>query len=51
MGATVEVKYFNSFVLKKTSDVNDQPEWYGSLGIPASIDGGFDPAVIVNQPN
>ena len=51
MGATVEVKYFNSFVLKKTSDNQDQPKWYGSWGIPASIDGGFDEAAVPNQPN
>jgi hypothetical protein len=51
MGATVEVKYFNSFVLKKTSDNQDQPKWYGSWGIPASIDGGFDEASVPNQPN
>jgi len=44
MGAIIEVKYFNSFLLKKTSDnealVNDAPSWNGSMGIPADI-GGF----------
>jgi hypothetical protein len=38
-GAVVEVKYFNSFVLKKTNK-NSYPIWNGSYGIPASK-GGF----------
>ena len=42
MGATVEVKYFNSFVLKKTSNLSDEPRWYGSLGIPSSVAGGLN---------
>jgi len=41
-GAVVEVKYFNSFVLKKTNK-NSLPVWNGSYGIPASK-GGY-PAV------
>ena len=51
MGATVEVKYFNSFVLKKTSNLSDEPRWYGSLGIPSSVAGGFNSGVVPNQPN
>ena len=51
MGATVEVKYFNSFVLKKTSNLNDEPQLYGSLGIPSSVAGGFNSGVVPNQPN
>lgn len=39
--ALIEVKYFNSFILKKTLNNSDQPEWFGSTGIPESI-GGFD---------
>ena len=38
-GAVIEVKYFNSFVLKKTNK-NSYPIWNGSYGIPASK-GGF----------
>ena len=38
-GATIEVKYFNTFVLKKTVSENtpsDQPLWNGSFGIPTA---------------
>ena len=38
MGAVVEVKYFNSFVLKKTI-ADNQPVWNGSLGIPNDLGG------------
>ena len=47
MGAVIEVKYFNSFVLKKTG-VNGGPNgvtkdiiWNGSTGIPTAIAGSF----------
>jgi hypothetical protein len=43
MGAVVEVKYFNSFVLKKTSS-NEQPIWNGSFGIPEDL-GGYEVVV------
>jgi len=42
MGAVVEVKYFNSFVLKKTVNsvvTPDQVIWNGSLGIPQAKGG------------
>ena len=38
MGAVIEVKYFNSFVLKKTNS-SDEPIWNGSLGIPSDLGG------------
>jgi hypothetical protein len=38
MGAVIEVKYFNSFLLKKVNN-NGQPIWNGSKGIPADIGG------------
>jgi len=41
MSAVIEVKYFNSFILKKTLNVSDQPVWNGSFGIPQII-GGYD---------
>ena len=41
MPAVIEVKYFNSFVLKKTLNVSDEPVWNGSFGIPQAI-GGYD---------
>jgi len=40
MPALLEVKYFNSFVLKKTMDNDPKPVWSGSYGIPA-IKGGY----------
>ena len=42
MGAVVEVKYFNSFVLKKTVNsvvTPDQVIWNGSFGIPQAKGG------------
>tara|TARA_R110002126_G_scaffold76182_2_gene190503 strand:- start:6156 stop:7691 length:1536 start_codon:yes stop_codon:yes gene_type:complete len=36
-GAVVEVKYFNSFVLKKTITSANAPAWNGSFGIPTTI--------------
>ena len=44
MGAVVEVKYFNTFILKKT--ISNPPEkavWNGSFGIPQTI-GGYSRA-------
>ena len=34
MSAIVEVRYFNSFVLKKVVDSGNTPVWNGSYGIP-----------------
>ena len=42
MATTLEVKYFNSFVLKKTSTSPDgvtTPVWNGSFGMPQNIGG------------
>jgi len=41
MGAVIEVKYFNTFLLKKTNKVSGQsaPAWNGSPGIPFNIGG------------
>lgn len=36
--AVVEVKYFNTFVLKKTNRT-DEPIWNGSFGIPETLSG------------
>ena len=53
-GAVIEVKYFNTFVLKKT--VVNIPEtivWNGSFGIPAA-QGGYPvvtPATTVDESN
>ena len=43
MATTIEVKYCNSFVLKKSATAtssDSKPVWNGSFGIPESI-GGF----------
>jgi hypothetical protein len=41
MGAVIEVKYFNTFLLKKTNTNSpvEAPAWNGSTGIPASVGG------------
>jgi hypothetical protein len=47
MGAVIEVKYFNTFLLKKTNEVISDPEsdqtpsWNGSFGIPSTVEGGY----------
>ena len=44
MGAIVEVKYFNSFLLKKTVDTALTPDaaaWNGSFGVPAGVAGTY----------
>ena len=42
MGAVIEVKYFNTFLLKKINqeiEAAQSPAWNGSFGIPGSIGG------------
>lgn len=39
MGATIEVKYFNSFILKKSNPSSNIPSWNGSPGVPQLIGG------------
>ena len=45
MGAVVEVKYFNSFLLKKTMPQNPSsttpPVWNGSTGVPSGVNGAY----------
>jgi len=41
MGAVIEVKYFNSFVLKKTGIPGNDIIWNGSQGIPNNVAGGY----------
>jgi len=38
MGASLEIKYFNTFILKKTNS-DDEPIWNGSFGIPEDLGG------------
>jgi hypothetical protein len=53
MAAIVEVKYFNSFLLKKTmpSDQDVAPVWNGSTGVPAAnpTNGGYPVASSTDQ--
>lgn len=39
MGAVIEVKYFNSFLLKKALNASNEIVWNGSTGIPTGIGG------------
>ena len=48
MGAVVEVKYFNSFVLKKVATADNNIMWNGSDGIPSNVAGGYP---VVNNTN
>lgn len=48
MGAVIEVKYFNTFLLRKTNrnvsgggSSTQSPAWNGSTGIPSSVNGGY----------
>jgi len=40
MAAIIEVKYFNSFLLRKAMPSSNEPTWNGSTGVPVAI-GGF----------
>ena len=48
MGAVIEVKYFNTFLLRKTNrnvsgggSSTQSPIWNGSTGIPSSVNGSY----------
>ena len=41
MSAIIEIKYFNSFVLKKVLSPSSTPVWNGSFGIPETL-GGYN---------
>ncbi len=38
-GAIIEVKYFNTFLLKKVNNATSNAVWNGSFGVPSSIGG------------
>jgi hypothetical protein len=48
MPALIEVKYFNSFVLKKTIDGSSNVVWNGSTGIP-NAKGGYPQSASTND--
>jgi len=40
MAAIIEIKYFNSYILKHAADsILLQPRWNGSKGIPTTLNG------------
>jgi len=41
MGAVIEVKYFNTYILNKTNNGSEMPIWNGSRGIPNTL-GGYE---------
>ena len=47
MAAIIEVKFYNTFLLKKTVNSASQPIWDGSRGIPVSL-GGYPREGVVN---
>ena len=56
MGATIEVKYFNSFLLRKSIAGNNRADWNGSTGIPEPVGGyprvttaGSDPSWVIEE--
>ena len=49
MSAAIEVKYFNTFILKKIRDnagLTENPIWNGSFGIPSDLTGGYPETVV-----
>ena len=58
MAAIIEVKYFNTFLLKKVNDevtgytptYGKIPVWNGSMGVPAAK-GGYPSTTATNEPN
>jgi len=52
MGAIIEVKYFNSFLLKKTVDTALTPDaaaWNGSFGVPTGVAGAYPVFTTVDE--
>ena len=43
MAAAIEVKYFNTFILKKVFASGNTPVWDGSFGIPTTVNTGDGP--------
>jgi hypothetical protein len=53
MAAVIEVKYFNTFLLKKvfTSTSGDHPAYGGSFGVPAPLNGSWPtPGLVQSKP-
>ena len=41
MAAVIEVKFFNSFLLKKNQNDSNVPVWNGSTGVPSGVAGSY----------
>jgi hypothetical protein len=54
MGAVIEIKYFNSFLLKKTHagtpTSSTPPVWNGSTGVPTGVAGAYPVVQNTSQP-
>ena len=50
MAAIIEVKFYNTFLLKKTVNASNQPIWDGSRGIPVSL-GGYPRGGVASAAN
>jgi hypothetical protein len=51
MGAIIEVKYFNTFLLKKVFTDSDIPEYGGSFGVPQPLSGSWPTADLSGDEN
>ena len=49
MAAVVEIKYFNTFLLKKIyNGTTNDPIWGGSFGIPTTVGGWPNSSIVQN---
>jgi len=49
--ALIEVKYYNSFTLRKSVDSNSDIKWFGSRGIPQSLGGWYQTGSVPEDDN
>jgi len=49
--ALIEVKYYNSFTLRKSVDSNSDIKWFGSRGIPQSLGGWYQTGDVPEDDN
>jgi len=49
--ALIEVKYYNSFTLRKSVDSNSDIKWFGSRGIPKSLGGWYQTGDVPEDDN
>jgi hypothetical protein len=51
MGYAIEVKYFNTFLLKKVVNEEFEPVYGGSFGVPAPLNGSWPTADLIDTSN